>query len=92
MSEKRFESVLDEETMSVMPYLVSDKEKEAFYNLEGCVDLLNQLSEENNQLKVENEVLKMENEEQKELMPKKLVVTITPTFYGWKSKVEEMGR
>ena len=71
MSEKRFKSVLDEETMSVMPYLVSDKEKEAFYKLEGCVDLLNRLSEENNRLKVENELLKMENEEHKALIEKR---------------------
>lgn len=43
MGEKRFKSVIDEDTMSVMPYLVSDNEEEAFYNLDGCVDLLNML-------------------------------------------------
>ena len=42
MSEKRFKSVIDEDTMSIMPYLVSDKEEECFYNLQGCVDLLNE--------------------------------------------------
>ena len=42
MSEKRFKSTIDEETMSIMPYLVSDNEEECFYNLEGCVDLLNE--------------------------------------------------
>jgi hypothetical protein len=42
MSEKRFKSTLDEDTMSVMLYLVSDKEEKCFYNLEGCVDLLNE--------------------------------------------------
>lgn len=42
MSEKRFKSTLDEDTMSIMPYLVSDKEEECFYNLQGCVDLLNE--------------------------------------------------
>ena len=46
MSEKRFKSVIDEDTMSVMPYLVSDKEEECFYNLQGCVDLLNTMSDE----------------------------------------------
>ena len=42
MTDKRFKSTLDEDTMSIMPYLVSDKEEEAFYNLQGCVDLLNE--------------------------------------------------
>ena len=41
MSEKRFKSTLDEDTMSIMPYLVSDNEEESFYNLQDCVDLLN---------------------------------------------------
>ena len=62
MSDKRFESVLDEETMSVMPYLVSDKEKEAFFNLEGCVDLLNSLSDENEKLKKERDYWKAKYE------------------------------
>lgn len=39
---KRFKSTLDEDTMSIMPYLVSDNEEECFYNLEDCVDLLNE--------------------------------------------------
>lgn len=43
MTEKRFKSVIDEDTMSIMPYLVSDNEEEVFYNLQGCVDLLNML-------------------------------------------------
>ena len=43
---KRFKSTLDEETMSIMPYLVSDNEEECFYNLQGCVDLLNTMSDE----------------------------------------------
>ena len=42
MVDKRFKSVIDEDTMSIMPYLVSDNEEEAFYNLQGCVDLLNE--------------------------------------------------
>ena len=42
MTEKRFKSTLNEETMSIMPFLVSDNEEEAFYNLQGCVDLLNE--------------------------------------------------
>ena len=42
MSEKRFKSTIDEDTMSIMPYIVSDNEKECFYNLQGCVDLLNE--------------------------------------------------
>ena len=41
MIEKRFKSTLDEETMSIMPYIVSDNEEECFYNLQDCVDLLN---------------------------------------------------
>lgn len=41
MNEKRFKSTLDENTMSIMPYLVSDNE-ECFYNLQDCVDLLNE--------------------------------------------------
>lgn len=41
MNKKRFKSVIDEDTMSIMPYLVSDNEEECFYNLQGCVDLLN---------------------------------------------------
>ena len=45
MMSKRFKSVIDEDTMSIMPYLVSDMEEEAFYNLEGCVDLLNEQQE-----------------------------------------------
>lgn len=45
MSEKRFKSTLDEDTMSIMPYLVYDNEEEAFYNLQGCVDLLNEQEE-----------------------------------------------
>ena len=52
MSEKRFKSTLDEDTMSIMPYLVSDNE-ECFYNLEGCVDLLNELSTSCRQLERE---------------------------------------
>lgn len=42
MTEERFKSVIDEDTMSVMPYLVSDNEEECFYKLQGCVDLLNE--------------------------------------------------
>lgn len=68
------------------------------HTVENCiddlVDLLNSLYEKNQQLKIENEFLKMENEEHKDLiekqMQKKLVVTITPTLYGWKSKVEDL--
>lgn len=41
MNEKRFKSTLDEDTMSIMPYLVSDNE-ECFYNLDEIVDLLNE--------------------------------------------------
>jgi hypothetical protein len=51
MSEKRFKSTLDEDTMSIMPYLVSDNEEEAFYNLQGCVDLLNEQQAEIERLK-----------------------------------------
>ena len=42
MNEKRFKSTLDEDTMSIMPYLVSDNEEECFYNLDDIVDLLNE--------------------------------------------------
>lgn len=45
MSEKRFKSIIDEETMSIMPFLVYDNVEEAFYNLQGCVDLLNEQEE-----------------------------------------------
>lgn len=41
MSKNRFKSTIDEDTMSIMPYLVVDRE-ECFYNLQGCVDLLNE--------------------------------------------------
>ena len=54
MSEKRFKSTIDEDTMSIMPYLVSDKEEECFYNLEGCVDLLNEQQATIGELKEEN--------------------------------------
>ena len=50
MTEKRFKSTIDEETMSIMPYLVSDNEEECFYNLQGCVDLLNKLVKDNEEL------------------------------------------
>lgn len=56
MSEKRFKSTIDEDTMSIMPYLVSDKEEECFYNLEGCVDLLNEQQELIEELKVSDEM------------------------------------
>ena len=56
MSEKRFKSVIDEDTMSVMPYLVSDKEEECFYNLQGCVDLLNEQQEFIEELQVSDEM------------------------------------
>lgn len=80
MSGKRF--VIDEEG-------ILDTSNDKWYSWkEEFVDLLNSFNEENNRLKFENEVLKMENEEQKELIPQKLIVTITPTFYGYKSKVE----
>lgn len=85
MSEKRFEISKDK-------YFIFDNIKDDFLDLEDDCELLNKLNEENNRLKFENEFLKMENEEHKDLMSKKLVVTITPTFYGWKSKVEEMGK
>ena len=58
MSEKRFESTLDEDTMSIMPFLVSDNEEEAFYNLQGCVDLLNEQQATINHLKQELEEYK----------------------------------
>ena len=58
MSEKRFKSTIDEETMSIMPYLVSDKEEECFYNLEGCVDLLNEQQAEIERLKKDKAKLK----------------------------------
>lgn len=54
MSDKRFKSTIDEETMSIMPYLVSDNEEEAFYNLQGCVDLLNEQQATNSALRTEN--------------------------------------
>ena len=85
MSKKRFEITRDGN-------FVFDNLKDDFLDLEDDCELLNKLNEENNRLKFENEVLKMENEEHKDLIPNKLVVTITPTFYGWKSKVEEMGK
>lgn len=53
MSEKqRFESVIDEDTMSVMPYFVCDKEEECFYNLQGCVGLLNKQQSEIEELQI----------------------------------------
>lgn len=58
MIEKRFKSTIDEETMSIMPYLVSDEEEECFYNLEGCVDLLNEQEAIINKLQEENASLK----------------------------------
>ena len=85
MSEKRFEISKDK-------YFIFDNTEDDFLDLEDVVNKLNKLLEENNQLKIENEFLKMENDEHKDLIPKKLVVTITPAFYGWKSKVEEMGK
>ena len=45
ISEKQFKSTIDEETMCIMPYLVSDNE-ECFYNLQDCVDLLNEMNED----------------------------------------------
>ena len=53
MSEKRFKSTIDEGTMSIMPYLVSDEEEECFYNLEGCVDLLNEQQATINELQAQ---------------------------------------
>lgn len=58
MNEKRFESIIDEETMSIMPYLVYDNEEECFYNLQGWVDLLNEQQATITELKKENERLK----------------------------------
>ena len=57
MSEKRFKSTLDEDTMSIMPYLVSDNEEEAFYNLQGCVELLNEQQSTIERLEKENKEL-----------------------------------
>ncbi len=85
MSKKRFEITTDGN-------FIFDNLKDDFLDLEDDCELLNKLNEENNRLKIENDFLKIENKEQKELIPKKFVVTITPTFYGWKSKVEEMGK
>ena len=86
MSKKRF--VIDEEG-------ILDTSNDKWYSWkEEFVDLLNSFNEENRQLKIENEFLRMEYDELKSLIEKqeqkKLVVTITPTLYGWKSKVEEL--
>lgn len=57
MTEKRFKSVIDEDIMSIMPYLVSDNEEECFYNLQDCVDLLNEFERKCYKLEKENENL-----------------------------------
>ena len=79
MSEKRFKSTLDEDTMSIMPYLVSDKEEECFYNLQGCVDLLNEQSERIKSLEMELDLIantklfsRRKLEEENEQMKKQL--------------------
>lgn len=61
MSEKRFKSTLDEDTMSIMPYLVSDNGKKMTY--EQVVDLLNELNEENQRLKNDCSILVQSNQE-----------------------------
>ena len=58
MSENRFKSTLDEDTMSIMPYLVSDNEEEIFYNLEECIDLLNEQQATISRLEEKNGALK----------------------------------
>ena len=57
MSENRFKSTIDEDTMSIMPYLVVDRE-ECFYNLQGCVDLLNEQQATISRLEEKNGALK----------------------------------
>lgn len=79
---KRFKSTLDEDTMSIMPYLVSDNEEECFYNLEDCVDLLNEQQSIIDEQKIaidemitDYKNLEKENEQLKGLIKKTLETT-----------------
>lgn len=72
MSEKRFKSTIDEDTMSIMPYIVSDNEKECFYNLQDCVDLLNKQQAIISDLKEENKQLLCKLQQMKEYLQAKI--------------------
>lgn len=94
MSEKRFKSTIDEDTMSIMPFLVSDNEEECFYNLKGCVDLLNKMSDEIEEVEISIKLFEddVQNKDKKILEQQSKITELEKNFedlVNWSTEISK---